>query len=140
MKRNVGFTLIELIVVIAILAVLAGVAIPVYSGYVRRAKDAQVLVALDAVATAAQAANAEGEPITEIIVSENGKRIEFKTGNGVDGIESAFNKNFSELYGCTYSNNLSYDVIVDLSGSSFENGAVWYAYATGNHESGWHPS
>ncbi len=35
-----GFTLVELIVVIAILAILAGVAIPLYSGYIKKANQA----------------------------------------------------------------------------------------------------
>jgi len=36
-KANDGFTLVELIVVIAILAILGGVAVPAYSGYVKKA-------------------------------------------------------------------------------------------------------
>lgn len=36
-RHEAGFTLIELIVVIAILAILGGVAVPVYSGYVKKA-------------------------------------------------------------------------------------------------------
>lgn len=37
LKKNGGFTLVELIVVIAVLAILAGVAVPAYSGYVEKA-------------------------------------------------------------------------------------------------------
>ena len=46
MKKNGGFTLVELIVVIAILAILAGVAVPAYSGYVEKAnKQADISLA-----------------------------------------------------------------------------------------------
>ena len=47
-----GFTLVELIVVIAILAILAGVAIPVYSGYIAKAKEATDLQQMDSIKTA----------------------------------------------------------------------------------------
>lgn len=52
-KKADGFTLVELIVVIAILAVLAGVVIPVYSGYIKKANEANDLLSLDTVKTAA---------------------------------------------------------------------------------------
>lgn len=42
-KKCSGFTLIELIIVITILAIFAGIAIPVYSGYISKSKDAIAL-------------------------------------------------------------------------------------------------
>lgn len=72
-KSTKGFTLVELIVVIAILAILAGVAIPVYNGYITKAQDAAFVTELDAIATAAQAANAIEGNITEIEVTKDNK-------------------------------------------------------------------
>lgn len=51
-KSNKGFTLVELIVVIAILAILAGIAVPAYSGYIKKANEASDYTLLDSVKTA----------------------------------------------------------------------------------------
>ena len=43
-----GFTLVELMITVAILAVLAAVAIPMYSNYINRAKQADAIIGLKA--------------------------------------------------------------------------------------------
>ena len=54
-----GFTLVELIVVIAILGILAAVAVPTYSGYIKKANEAADYTQLDAIKTAAVFAYAD---------------------------------------------------------------------------------
>lgn len=73
LKSTNGFTLVELIVVIAILAILAGVAVPAYSGYIKKANDAAALTQLDALKTAVLAADSsdgDGTSVTGIIVTQ----------------------------------------------------------------------
>ena len=50
LRAREGFTLIELMIVVAIIGVLAAIAIPAYRDYANRAKMAEVLSAIDAIA------------------------------------------------------------------------------------------
>ena len=126
-KKNGGFTLVELIVVIAILAILAGVAIPAYSGYIEKAKDAAVITELDAIQTAAQAANATAGAVDTIEVDASTGEISVEL---VDDAELADNyeADFALFYGKD-----KMDVSI-LEGTSYEDGAEW------SRTGGWVPA
>jgi len=59
MRSNKGFTLIELLVVMVIVGILAAIALPLYTGYVRRANRADAKTALEHVRAAQEMWRAE---------------------------------------------------------------------------------
>ena len=126
-KKNGGFTLVELIVVIAILAILAGVAIPAYSGYITKAQDTKVITELDAIQTAAQAANAKYGDVTAISIDATGKILTF-TGVA-DANKAEFIVDFTMFYGELKDVNgaLTLTKGIDLSKTSYVKGATWDA-------------
>lgn len=128
MKKNAGFTLVELIVVIAILGILAGIAIPVYSGYIAKANEAADLQQLDAIKTAAIFAAVDKDPSNvvakiEVTPTTNGNEtswgVKVYTASG-----SGNNINYQEITGLTvttYTNG----TIAPLTSEKFKNGATW---------------
>ena len=54
MKRQSGFTLIELMIVVAIVAILAAIALPAYQTYTKRAKFSEVIAATGPAKTAVE--------------------------------------------------------------------------------------
>lgn len=60
MKKQSGFTLIELMIVVAIVAILAAVALPAYQNYVVKTKFAELAVSMGSLKTQAEVCANEG--------------------------------------------------------------------------------
>ena len=90
MKSNKGISLVELIVVIAIMAIIAGVAIPVYTTYIKNAED-QVAANTQAEIEYAIGLECTLKSIDKPTVAVSGKEVvvTFTKGEGTDATKIA---------------------------------------------------
>ena len=61
MKKQTGFTLIELMIVVAIVAILAAIALPAYQSYTQRARFSEVIAATGPAKTAIEVCIQSGD-------------------------------------------------------------------------------
>lgn len=122
MAEKAGFTLVELIVVIAVLGILAAVAVPTYSGYIKKADEAADLQVLSTINTAAQGVAAgKGTTVDKIVVTTN------NTSGAITDIDVTCDdtaKNFNEA---DTDMKLFLTDLPALKSATFKVGANWAA-------------
>jgi len=86
MKKQAGFTLIELMIVVAIIGILAAVALPAYQTYSTRAKVSEVILAASSARTTiAEYVSAEGTLPTGTDVTIENQASQYVASVGWDG-------------------------------------------------------
>ncbi|MFQ2220057.1 type IVa pilus major pilin TapA [Aeromonas enteropelogenes] len=92
MKKQSGFTLIELMIVVAIVAILAAVALPAYQTYTKRAKFSEVVSAVGPYKTAieicAQTTAAVSGALSTCDSGTNGVPADIAAGAGTGEVDS----------------------------------------------------
>ena len=82
MKKQNGFTLIELMIVVAIVAILAAIALPAYQTYTKRARFAEVVAAVGPYKTAIEICVQTGVTPASCAAGTNGIPAAITDGNG----------------------------------------------------------
>lgn len=97
MKKQQGFTLIELMIVVAIIGILAAIALPAYQDYTNRAKASELVLAASSARTCVTEINQSGETsygscsttgtaqsqyVASVLVASGGAPVITATGRG----------------------------------------------------------
>lgn len=88
MKKQIGFTLIELMIVVAIVAILAAIALPSYQIYTKRAKFSEVIASVEAVRTAYEICIQTGVTQADCTEGTHGIPANIATGSGSTYVDS----------------------------------------------------
>ena len=115
MRREYGFTLIEMMIVVIIVGILAAAAVPMYTSYIRRAYTAEAKATLGAIRSAELVWYAEHKAFLNIPVTfeESRKWPEVVAGEEIEG---AFGLDVSRN---SWWNDLLYFTVVVNEGNHF---------------------
>ena len=84
MKRQQGFTLIELMIVVAIIGILAAIALPAYQDYTNRAKASEIVLAASSARTCVtEIAQSNGLTATNVVTCGTSDSTQYVSGVGV---------------------------------------------------------
>ena len=125
MKKNGGFTLVELIIVIAILAILSTGAIAGYSRYIQNANNTAVEAVLSDISTSAVLANAQAGAVSSIEVAEANGKLQIKVTMSTEAGD--FADLFAASLKATKENDGSFTVSLPSAwkNSKYSGGATW---------------
>ncbi|HEH9412730.1 pilin [Aeromonas salmonicida] len=91
MKKQSGFTLIELMIVVAIVAILAAIALPAYQNYTKKAKFTEVIAATGSAKVGVEVCFSNLGAVTNCTAGSNGipSNVSAATGSLVNSVTTA---------------------------------------------------
>ncbi|WP_406829074.1 pilin [Microbulbifer sp. ARAS458-1] len=132
MKKQQGFTLIELMIVVAIIGILAAVAIPQYQNYVTKSQVTRVMSEVGSLRTAMETCLLEGRD--DIVTGDPATATECNLGwtasnlLGVslqDGLEVTINDDGTATMAATFGGNAATTIAGDYLGWGRSEDGIW---------------
>ncbi|MCR3909695.1 prepilin-type N-terminal cleavage/methylation domain-containing protein [Aeromonas hydrophila] len=133
MKKQSGFTLIELMIVVAIVAILAAIALPAYQTYTKKAKFTEVVTATGAAKTAVEICSQAGNaPATCVTTGNNAVSGSVATAIVKSVTVSSSGNQGSAVYKIEAEGNVPVDKTYILQGTEESGRVKWESNPSGS--------